>query len=73
MLTNDEIRQRFDSAFLPLRCVAEIWDYEQKLRFVISNSADKAVMKMDSLVLNSLREPVALESLIAEICLRIEK
>jgi len=41
MLSNEEICSRVEMAFSPYRCVAEIWDYGQKLRFRVFGSTDE--------------------------------
>ena len=65
MLSNDEIRTIVEQAFRPLRCVAEIWDYEQKLRFRVFDSNDVGVLRMDSAVLRDLRDAQNLRNVLS--------
>ncbi len=72
MLTNDEICAFIENAFLPNRCVAEIWDYNKKLRFKVFDAEGNSVATLAEAVLASLRETRDLESLIQSVRLRIE-
>ena len=64
-LSDDEIRRAVEAAFRPLRCVAEVWDYNQKLRFRVFDSSDRGVLKMPSLVLRELRDKSNLRSVLS--------
>lgn len=64
-LSNDEIRIAVEAAFRPLRCVAEVWDYEQKLRFRVFDSHDRGVLTVPSLVLRDLRDQSNLKSVLS--------
>ena len=64
MLTNEEITARVEIAFLPLRCIAEVWDYGQKLRFQVLDANDKNVLRLRSLVLERLRDEKQLEQML---------
>jgi hypothetical protein len=63
MLTNDEICFAVENAFLPFRCVPEIWDYGQKLRFKVFDAADQPIVTMSEIILSSIRDAAALNSL----------
>lgn len=71
MLTNEEICSRVEAAFPPYRCVAEVWDYGQKLRFRVFNSEDEPLITMDELVLSSVRDSTSLDSLLVSVRRRI--
>lgn len=73
MLTNEEICYRVEAAFPPYRCVAEIWDYGQKLRFRVSSSNDEPLITMDGLILSSVRDSTSLDSLLVSVHQRIKK
>ena|SRR6266404_1072489 len=60
MLTNHEIVARVESAFEPLRCVAELRDYGQKLRFQVLDAKDRKVLGFRAVVLNDVRDEVQL-------------
>lgn len=73
MLTNEDIRARVENAFAPLRCVAEIWDYEQKLRLRVFDIHDIPIMTIEEIVLSSFRETHSLDALINDIRQRIAR
>jgi hypothetical protein len=56
MRTNEEIRRVVELAFKPLRCVAEVWDYDHKLRFRVFDPQDRGIVVMPDLVLRNLRD-----------------
>ena len=72
MLSDQDICSRIEAAFPPYRCVAEIWDYGQKLRFRVFSSNDEALITMAEVVVSSVRDSGALESLIADVKLRLD-
>jgi hypothetical protein len=59
MLTNHEIVARVESAFEPLRCVVELTDYGQKLRFRVLDAKDRKVLRVRSVV-HDVRDEVQL-------------
>ena len=72
MLSDQDICSRIEAAFPPYRCVAEIWDYGQKLRFRVFGSNDEALITMAEVVVSSVRDSGALESLISDVKLRLD-
>jgi hypothetical protein len=64
-LGDDEIRRIVEGAFRPLRCVAEIRDYGQKLRFRVFDENDVGVLRMDSAVLRDLRDQQNLRNVLS--------
>jgi hypothetical protein len=54
MLSNDEIKNTIQNAFRPLRCVAAIWNYERKIKFLASKGDDH-ILEVSSHPLESLR------------------
>ncbi len=66
MLSDQDICSHIEAAFPPYRCAAEIWDYGQKLRFRVFGSNDEALITMAEVVVSSVRDSGALESLIAD-------
>ena len=72
MLSNEEICKFMQVAFLPMRCVAEVWDYEHKLRFRVFDDQDKPVITMDKVVLDSIRYENALQELCDQVRSRIK-
>ena len=73
MKTNDEIRNIVETAFNPLRCVAEIWDFDQKLRFRVFDPKDEVVLTFPNEVLRHLRDGDALRNVILAARARIEE
>jgi len=72
MLSDQDICLRIETAFPPYRCVTEIWDYGQKLRFRVFGSNDEALITMAEVVVSSVRDSCALESLIADVKHRLD-
>lgn len=72
MLSDQDICSRIEAAFPPYRCVAEIWDYGQKLRFRIFGPNDEALITMAEVVVSSVRDSSALELLIADVKHRLD-
>ena len=56
MRTNEEIKAIVEAAFKPLRCVAEVWDYDYRLRFKVFDEKDRGVVEMPDLILRNLRD-----------------
>jgi hypothetical protein len=44
--SNAAIKAVIEGAFRPLRCVAEIWDYDKQIRFRVFNDRDEVVLTM---------------------------
>ncbi len=65
MLSTDEIRAAIEKAFQPLRCVAEIWDYDQKLRVKVSDAKDRGIVEIPNLILREVREKSNLKSVLS--------
>lgn len=72
-LSNDEILGAVESAFRPLRCVAEVWDYEQKLRFKVFDQNDRGVVEVLGLVLHDVRDKSNLKSVLAQARAEVEE
>lgn len=72
MLTDEEICSRIETALAPYRCVPEIWDYGHKLRFKVFTKTDEPLITMAEVVMNTVRDPAALESLICDVQQRLE-
>lgn len=56
MLTDIEIVATVESSFKPYNCVAEIFDYRQKLRLNVRDQDGRTVAKIPNVVLSQLRE-----------------
>ena len=44
------------SAFEPLRCVAELYDYSSKARFRVFSESDEALLRMENIELHVLSD-----------------
>lgn len=64
MLTDSEIKQIVENAFLPFQCVAEIWDYKKKLKFKVFDSNGNGVIEAPSLILRDIRDKNSLQTCI---------
>lgn len=73
MLTNEEICSLIEVSFPPYRCVAEIWDYGQKLRFRILDDTERPIVTMPEVVLSSIRDLSALEFLCEAVRQRLQE
>lgn len=72
MLTNDQIVSKIESSFMPFRCVAEIWDYDSKLRFKVFDEKDQVIVEMPSVVLSGIRQESHLDNILSQVRLRIQ-
>lgn len=66
MRTDEDIRAVVESAFKPLRCVAETWDYEHRLRFKVFDENEQGVIEVPDVALRSLREESQLRDVILQ-------
>ena len=73
MLSNDDIKAAVEQAFRPLRCVVEVWDYDQKLRFKVFDANDRGVIEVPSLVLRLVREKNNLKSVLSSARTEVEE
>lgn len=71
MLNNEHIKSTVEQAFAPLRCVAEIWDYDAKLRFKVFDENDNGIVEMPEVILGNVREENALRDLLMQVRERI--
>jgi predicted RNase H-like HicB family nuclease len=61
---NEQIRKELEQAFLPLRCVARIWDYGVRIKFRVFDEQDNMLFEEPELILRHLRQAGALEQVI---------
>jgi hypothetical protein len=71
MLANHEIIAAVRTAFLPLQCVAEIWDYDSTLKFRISDNRS-ATVRSDEVALYLVQDKEILESILHRVRKRIQ-
>ncbi len=73
MLANDEIKKMVEGAFIPLRCVAEIWDYGAKLRFKVFDQKGEGVIVMPEAILKNIRGEKQLRELLSQARERVQQ
>lgn len=49
-LSPEEAAQIIESAFAPLRCVAEPWDYDHRVKFRVFDAHDQPLLTVEDLV-----------------------
>ena len=65
-LTVENAAEIISSAFAPLRCVAEPWDYGHRVRFRVFDAADEPLLGKEDLLRRQFTDPRRLESAIAQ-------
>ena len=73
MLSDLDIKSTVEGAFSPLRCVAEIWDYNQKLRFKVFDAKGNVVFEMAEIILREIRKKNNLASILSSARKIVEK
>jgi hypothetical protein len=73
MLTDKEITNITQEAFSPLNCVAEIWDYDTKLRFKVFNDEGECVVELSQAILSTMRNKSNLQMLLSEFRAKVIK
>lgn len=73
MRTNDQIKEIVEGAFKPLRCVAEIFDYDKKLRFRVFDANSQPIVTVPDLVLSLIRDNEQLAAVVNQARERIEE
>jgi predicted RNase H-like HicB family nuclease len=63
---NEQIRKELEQAFLPLRCIAVIWDYGARIKFRVFDEQDNMLFEEPELILRHLRQRGVLEGVIAK-------
>lgn len=71
MRTDDEVKAIVEAAFRPLRCIAEVWDYDYRLRFKVFDDKDRGIVEVSDLVLRNLRDEAQLRDVLAGVRQRV--
>jgi hypothetical protein len=66
------IKQRVEAAFKPLRCVAEVWDYKEKIAVKVFDKDDRIVIERPNSVLRDLADETRLMDFIEAIRERVQ-
>lgn len=73
MRTKPDVLEIIQTAFLPLRCVAELHDYDQKVRFRVFSPEDEALLFLEGTPIDSLVQGNKLATVLEHARRRIEK
>lgn len=71
MLSNRDVVNKVRGAFLPFRCVPQIYRYDQKLRFRVLKH-DGTSYAISGILLQKIREEHMLDKLLQEARLKVE-
>ena len=71
MRTDDEVKAIVEAALRPLRCIAEVWDYDYRLRFKVFDDKDRGIVEVSDLVLRNLRDEAQLRDVLAGVRQRV--
>ena len=61
-----------ETAFSPLRCVVEVFDYEHRLRFRVFDQKDEAVLTMSEALMRRLQDSGGFKTIISECRAQVE-
>jgi hypothetical protein len=64
MLTNQQIIARVETAFLPIRCVADVANDGQTLRFKVFSRQGKVILSMRGMAVSEMREQKQLDAML---------
>ena len=67
-----KVAEALRSAFGPLDCGVEVFDFEQKLRLRIFDAKGKPVLRVGQMLTRPMRDPDALRSVIKEVRNRLK-
>jgi hypothetical protein len=68
----DEVVSAVRTAFAPLDCGVEVFDYDQKLRFRVFDAEGKALLRVSEVLMRRAREPNGLSYIIESARDRLE-
>mgnify|MGYP002351185682 CR=1 FL=1 len=72
-LSAQEAASIIESAFSPLRCVAEPWDHDYRIRFRVFDGNDEPMLRMDEVLRPTFQDAKSLESLLNQIRDRVAR
>lgn len=72
-ISEEEVKKIIESAFQPYRCVAEIWDYGQKIRFKVFDKKGNGIFERRRIILREVSDKKRLENFLMAIKNEIEK
>lgn len=65
MLTDKQVKETIEGAFSPLRCVVEMPDYQNRVRFKIFDKSGKSIMHVKGLFLRDVRDERQLQAVLS--------
>lgn len=72
-LSAQEAASIIESAFAPLRCVAEPWDHNYRIRFRVFDGNDEPMLRMDEVLRPTFQRVKSLESLLNQVRGRVAR
>jgi hypothetical protein len=72
-LSAKEAASIIESAFAPLRCIAEPWDYDYRIRFRVLDGNDEPMLRMDEVLRPTFQNAKSLESLLNQVRDRVTR
>ena len=67
MLTDHQVVAKLESAFAPLYCGTEVYDYGARVRFAVFDGQKKPILKREGILLRWLRREPMFEDLMKEV------
>ncbi|WP_313203068.1 DUF1652 domain-containing protein [Pseudomonas sp.] len=61
----EEAVKTLEKSFAPLRCVAEVWDYGERIRFRIFDGDDEPLLTVEEIVRKRFSQPAELQAVIS--------
>ena len=72
-LTADEIKNRIEAAFPLHRTVAEVWDYDTKIRFEVTADNGHVLATMPALLVSDAESPANLTDILRQVKAEVDK
>ena len=61
----EEAVRTLEKSFTPLRCVAEVWDYGERIRFRVFDAEDEPLLTVEELGRKHFSKPAELQAVIS--------
>jgi hypothetical protein len=73
VLKLETVVQSIESAFEPLECVVEVFDFQRRLRFRVFDPSDNPLFTMSEILVRSMSDPGGLNTIVTECRSRVEQ
>jgi len=60
----EKIKQILEASFSPFRCVAELYDFDERIRFRVFDKNNKAIITISEKIINEKFSDTSLKSII---------